>query len=197
MGAPIQMALAAVHTPPADQLNMLMPVPLFHVTGLLAQMIRIFVAGSKMIFLRRWSVPDAVKLVVKYNVKMISGVPAITTAILQSGLLPEDYVIDTFSYGGAPPPKRLADDTKKRYPDAFVLHGWGMTEASGLFIAIAGPDCVERVGGTNHAATNKLSSPRVLATPFPSATCASLTWRPASLCRPTSWVSCKSAVAVS
>ncbi|KAL1405668.1 hypothetical protein Q8F55_009307 [Vanrija albida] len=144
MGVPFEMALPAVHEPPAEGPAVLMPVPLFHVTGLLAVMIRMFVAGAKMIFMRRWSVPDAVKLMVNHNIRLISGVPSITTAILQSGLLPDDYEMDGMSYGGAAPPKRLPADVKARFPAAFVSHGWGMTECSGLFIAIGGQDYVDR-----------------------------------------------------
>lgn len=66
------MALAA-HAPPPQQLVTLAPVPLFHVTGLLAGMVRIFASGTKMVFLRRWSVPDAVKLIVEHNIKSLGG----------------------------------------------------------------------------------------------------------------------------
>jgi acyl-CoA synthetase (AMP-forming)/AMP-acid ligase II len=120
MGAPVDMAMAAAHTPAEEQGIALIPVPLFHVTGLLAVMVRVFYAGTQMVFMRRWSVPDAVKLIVKNNIKMLSGVPAITTAILQSGLLPKDYHFDALSYGGAPPPKRLGNDVKTRFPAAFM-----------------------------------------------------------------------------
>lgn len=143
MGATLDMVIEAALNPPEEQIVALMPVPLFHVTGLLAQMIRVFVAGTKMIFLRRWSVPDAAKLIVKYNINVVSGVPAITTALLQSGLLPKDHKFDAIAFGGAPPPKRLQGDVRAAYPDAFVNHGWGMTEAAGLFIAIGGGDYVD------------------------------------------------------
>lgn len=119
MGAPIEMAMAA-HTPPPEQLVLLMPVPLFHVTGLLATTIRVFFAGSKMVFQRRWSVPDAVKLILDQKVMLLGGVPSIATAVLQSGLLPPDYQFAAVSYGGAAPAKRLAKDVKDRFPAAFM-----------------------------------------------------------------------------
>jgi acyl-CoA synthetase (AMP-forming)/AMP-acid ligase II len=142
-GAPVSMALGA-HAPPPEQLNVLMPVPLFHVTGLLAVTVRCFFAGSKLVFQRRWSVPDAVKLCLDQKIHMISGVPSIATAILQSGLLPEDFQFAALSYGGAAPAKRLAGDVNKRFPAAFINHGWGMTEAAGLHIAISGQDYLDR-----------------------------------------------------
>lgn len=121
-----------------------MPVPLFHVTGLLAVMTRHFHSGSMMVFMRRWSVPDAVKLLVKYDIRGLGGVPSIATAILQSGLLPDSHQLEAISYGGAAPPKRLGGDVKKRFPNAFINHGWGMTEAAGLHIAISGQDYIDR-----------------------------------------------------
>ncbi|BEJ16856.1 hypothetical protein CspHIS471_0602570 [Cutaneotrichosporon sp. HIS471] len=142
-GAPIEMALGA-HAPPPQPLNVLMPVPMFHVTGLLAVTVRVFFAGSKLVFQRRWSVKDAVKLCVDHKIDMLSGVPSIATAILQSGLLPTDFHFAALSYGGAAPAKRLACDVKDRFPTAFINHGWGMTEAAGLHIAISGQDYIDR-----------------------------------------------------
>lgn len=73
-----------------------------------------------------------------------TSVPSIATAILQSGLLPDDYQLDAISYGGAAPPKRLGGDMRKRFPNAFINHGWGMTEAAGLHIAVSGQDYIDR-----------------------------------------------------
>lgn len=73
MGAPVEMAIAAAHAETEEQSVALMPVPLFHVTGLLAVMTRHFHSGAKMIFMRRWSVPDAVKLILKFNIKGLGG----------------------------------------------------------------------------------------------------------------------------
>lgn len=67
------MAFAAALTPPPEQGNVLMPVPLFHVTGLLASMTRMFHIGARMVFMRRWSVPDAVKLLVKFQIRNVGG----------------------------------------------------------------------------------------------------------------------------
>lgn len=76
MGAPVAMAVAAATTPPEDQVSGLMSVPFFHVTGNISwnAMVR---QGARMVMMRRWSVPDAIKLIVRYNIKNLGGwVPA-------------------------------------------------------------------------------------------------------------------------
>jgi acyl-CoA synthetase (AMP-forming)/AMP-acid ligase II len=99
---------------------MLVSIPIFHVTGCLAILNKAISGGGKLVFQRRWSVPDAVKLILKEKVNVVGGVPAIATAILQSPLLPKDYQFISVAYGGAPPAKRLAGDLAKRFPEALV-----------------------------------------------------------------------------
>lgn len=71
--------------------------------------------------------------------------PAIATAIIQSPLLPKDYVFTGLTYGGAAPPERLAADIAGRWPTAVATHAYGMTETNGLHVALTGPDYHERV----------------------------------------------------
>ena len=72
MGAPLEEALA-VHNPPEEQGVMLIPVPLFHVTGTLGWMARGFHLGMKMVFMRRWNVEHGVKLIVDEKIGVIGG----------------------------------------------------------------------------------------------------------------------------
>ncbi|BEI86715.1 hypothetical protein CcaverHIS002_0700610 [Cutaneotrichosporon cavernicola] len=57
--------------------------------------------------------------------------------------LPKDYVFDTMSYGGAPPPDSLAGNLKKRWPNLLLVHGYGMTETNAVHNALAGQDYVD------------------------------------------------------
>jgi acyl-CoA synthetase (AMP-forming)/AMP-acid ligase II len=72
MGGSLEDALAA-HNPPEVQGTMLLPVPLFHVTGSMGWMMRAFQMGMKMAFMRRWSVPDGIKLIVDEKIGVIGG----------------------------------------------------------------------------------------------------------------------------
>ncbi len=63
----------AAHTPPEAQGVMLLAVPLFHVTGCLGWMVRAWVMGFKIVFMRRWNVDDAVKLCIDEKIGFIGG----------------------------------------------------------------------------------------------------------------------------
>lgn len=130
---------------PADtkQTVILLPVPLFHCTGGQSWVTRSLSSQGALVFMKRWSVPDAVKLVKAEKVNVVGGVPSIATALFQSPDLPKDHVFDTISYGGAPPPARLAGDLKGRWPNSMLVHGYGMTETNAIHTALAGEDYVD------------------------------------------------------
>jgi acyl-CoA synthetase (AMP-forming)/AMP-acid ligase II len=116
-GADLKTALARFD-PPAKQNSYLVAVPLFHVTGCLSWLIRAINTGSKVVFMRRWNVADAIKLIKDEKINVIGGVPAIVTSIVQSPLLPKNYPISNVSFGGAPPPKGIAKTINDQWPGA-------------------------------------------------------------------------------
>lgn len=117
MGAPASMVMDMIAAPPAEQPVALMAVPFFHVTGCLSILLKAMGDGNTLILMRKWDVPEAARLMVKYKVNVVSGVPVILLAVMQSGLLPKDYKLSFASYGGAPPPERMAGDIKKTWPE--------------------------------------------------------------------------------
>lgn len=117
-GAPVSMVMDMIANPPQEEQNvLLMAVPFFHVTGCLSILLKAIGDGNTLVLMRRWEVPEAARLMVKYGVNVISGVPVILLAVMQSGLLPKDFALKFASYGGAPSPERMAGDIKKRWPD--------------------------------------------------------------------------------
>lgn len=135
-----------VKRPPKEQPVIFLPVPLFHVTGGVSWVFKAVNGGCKLVFIRKWNPPAAVKLIVQEKINVLGGVPAVPTAILQSPDLPKDWKINSLSYGGAPPPERLAADLHKRWPAANLVHGYGMTEVNAVHTAIAGMDYVNKPG---------------------------------------------------
>lgn len=113
--AQVEEALSAV---PEQQPCILLATPLFHVTALCGGFIAQYQSGIKGVFMRRWSVPDAVRLIVDNGVSFLGGVPAVVMSVLQCPDLPADHVFNRISYGGAPPPKRLPGDLARRWPEA-------------------------------------------------------------------------------
>lgn len=138
-----QMQEMVLNAPPVQNVG-LMGVPFFHVTGNLSILLKFFTDGNQLVLMRRWNVDEAVRLMVKYKVNVIGGVPAIVLAVMQSPKLPKDFPITGVSYGGAPSPERLAGDIKKRWPEIGLASAWGMTETNAPHTAIAGEDFVER-----------------------------------------------------
>lgn len=143
-GADLATALSRFDPPPTQQ-SYLVAVPLFHVTGCLSWLVRALNLGSKVVFMRRWNVRDAIELIKEETVNVIGGVPAIVTSILQSPHLPPDHPITNVSFGGAPPPRGLAKQVVEHWPKASVVNGYGMTETNGIVTSLVGQDYIENV----------------------------------------------------
>lgn len=143
-GAPAKDVIALVSSPRPDACALL-SIPLFHVQGCLNWFIGAINDGSRLAFLRRWSVPDAVRLMVAEKVTKIGGVPTIATSVLQSPLLPKDFELQASAFGGASPPARLPGDLQKRWPSMVVATGWGMTETNSTTTGFCGPEYLAKV----------------------------------------------------
>jgi acyl-CoA synthetase (AMP-forming)/AMP-acid ligase II len=117
MALPDILAAAAVAAAGPPNVSLL-AIPFFHGTGCLSWLVKCIKDGAKLVLMRRWSVKDAVKLMVEHNVNAIGGVPSITSAIIKSGLLPKDHKIRVAAYGGALPAENLAQDVVDTWPEA-------------------------------------------------------------------------------
>lgn len=143
MGAPFEMAFMLLTTPPEEQSVVLLGIPLFHATGCFSTLLTGVNNGVKTVLMKRWNVDDAVDLIVKHKVTNIGGVPAIPTALINSGKLPKDHKFTAVTFGGAAPAKRLPGDIQKAWPDAAFGTGWGMTELNAIHCMHAGVDYAE------------------------------------------------------
>ncbi|WRT69457.1 uncharacterized protein IL334_006443 [Kwoniella shivajii] len=152
--APTRAALRAGIPPPPlpkptdPQRTLLLAIPLFHVTGCLSWLMRAFFAGSKMVLMRRWNTAEAVNLIVDENVRIIGGVPAVISSIIQSPLLPTSQTFDTVFYGGAPPSSHMPKEVKTKWPKAGLVQGYGLTETNAYVCSVAGADYLDRPDST-------------------------------------------------
>lgn len=149
-GASPDEAIKQGFTPNPDLVSLL-SIPLFHVQGCLTWLMLALHNGAKLVFLRHWSVPTAVKIMVEEKVGKIGGVPAIPTAILQSPLVPADYELKTTTYGGVTAPSDLAQRLVKRWPKIVPGTGWGMTETSAFHTGFNGREYLEKPHGAGQA----------------------------------------------
>ena len=134
----------ALATAPKEDACALLSIPLFHVQGNLNWLVCAVAEGTKLAFLRRWSVPDAIKIMVQEKVGKIGGVPAIATSVLQSPLLPKSFQLASTTFGGASPPTRLPADIMRRFPECIPATGWGMTETNSTHTSFAGVEYVNK-----------------------------------------------------
>jgi acyl-CoA synthetase (AMP-forming)/AMP-acid ligase II len=130
--------------PPQPRIGLLV-IPLFHVTACSASLMGSMVAGSTSIFMRKWDVLEAMRIIEGERVQLTGGVPAIAWQILEH---PERDRFDlssleTISYGGAPSAPELVRRIRAEF-GALPGNGWGMTETMGTVAAHIGEDYLGR-----------------------------------------------------
>jgi len=124
----------------------LMVVPLFHVTGLCANLNPTLFNGGKMVLMHRWDAGKALAIIEKERVTQTGGVPTIAWQLLEH---PDRAMFDLSSleglaYGGAPSAPELVRLIAEILPKAAPGNAWGMTETSATFCGHAGEDYVNR-----------------------------------------------------
>ena len=154
-------ARAAVNTlrdtappdPDKPQAAVMLPVPLFHVTGLVPVMLGAFVGGSKLVMTYKWDPDRALELIERERVTNFVGVPTMSWDLLEAPTFDQR---DTSSLtavggGGAPMPpelvKRIEDNFSKGRPSL----GYGMTETNAYGPGNAGDDFVAHPTSTGRA----------------------------------------------
>jgi long-chain acyl-CoA synthetase len=116
-------------------------VPLFHVSGLHAQLLSSLVNGRRLVFMHRWNPGEAIKLIAKYRVTQFNGAPSMVMQLLEHSSFDFDAMRGTLSgigFGGAGLPQRLIEEAVGRLGPSMSGIGFGMTETSGVASAIAG-----------------------------------------------------------
>ena len=125
----------------------LVGVPLFHVSGLLGQMVPGAVFGSTLVLMPKWNAELALELIERERVGMIAGVPAMVWQLLESPDLDKRDVSSLLmvGYGGAAAPPELFRQAKRLLPSVAGTTGYGITEASSMIAGIMGADYEARL----------------------------------------------------
>jgi acyl-CoA synthetase (AMP-forming)/AMP-acid ligase II len=123
----------------------LMVIPLFHVTACSASLMGSMVAGNTTIFMRKWDILEAMRIIEREHVQVTGGVPTIAWQILEH---PDRDKYDLSSlelitYGGAPSAPELVRRIWEEF-GALPGNGWGMTETMATVTAHVGEDYVNR-----------------------------------------------------
>ena len=140
--------------PPDFQPSMLMPLPLFHVSGSHAGLLSSFLQGRKIVMMYKWSPEEALRLIEAERITSFNGVPTMTWEILQSPELSKYDLrsLTDLSGGGAPMPSSMVEQLRKLLPDKHFALGWGMTETSAGGTNIGDDDLEVRPSSCGRAA---------------------------------------------
>ncbi len=129
---------------------LLMPVPLFHVTGCVAIMLNTFHAGTKTVMMPRWNPEYALELIERERVTQLVGVPTMSWDLLES---PDFEKRDTSSMvfiggGGAPAPPELVKRVDRNFSNGMPTLGYGMTETNAYGPQTRGEDFLRKPTST-------------------------------------------------
>lgn len=121
--------------------TILTAVPLFHVSGLHAQLLSALRGGRRLVFTHKWDPIDAIELMKKEQVTQFNGAPSMVMQLLREPGFHTLEVMKTFSglgFGGAGLPASLVDKALSTLTEQMIGIGFGMTETNGVGSGAAG-----------------------------------------------------------
>jgi len=132
----------------------LLVVPLFHATGLSANLSPSLNAGGKIVLMRRWEAEPAMQLIEREKVNATGGVPTIAWQLIEHPARSKYDLssLQSVSYGGAPSAPELVRKIVEVFPASQPGNGWGMTETTATFTSHLGKDYENRPDSAGPAA---------------------------------------------
>ena len=121
---------ALCHLSSRDKL--LIMAPLFHVTALNSQLVKIVHAGATGILMRAFKTEDILDTIEREQITEMTGVPAMYSMMLQSPTIERRNLTSLryCGYGGAPAPVEVIKTLKEKFPTWRLRNVYGLTEAS-------------------------------------------------------------------
>ncbi|MCP8689977.1 class I adenylate-forming enzyme family protein [Marinobacterium sedimentorum] len=116
-------------------------VPLFHVSGLHAQLLTALRTGRRLVFMHKWDPAAAVELMATEQVTQFNGAPSMVMQLLREPGFHSELVkggLAGLGFGGAGLPQGLIDEVLTALPEQLVGIGYGMTESNGVGAGISG-----------------------------------------------------------
>lgn len=138
--------------------TVLTAVPLFHVSGLHAQLLVSLRHGRRLVFLHRWDPKAALELMRAERVTQFNGAPSMVLQLLAEPGFDQPEVVGNLSgigFGGAGLPQRAIDEVLRKVRPSLSGVGFGLTETNGVGSAISGD------GFAAHPQSSGLASPIV------------------------------------
>ena len=107
-----------------------MAVPLFHVSGLHAQLLSALRHGRRIVFMHRWDPARAIELIRDEGITQFNGAPSMMMQLLAEAGFDDDTAtrsLGGLGFGGAGLPQRVIDDLLGRQAEFDVRH-WLRTD---------------------------------------------------------------------
>lgn len=120
---------------------LLTAVPLFHVSGLHAQLLTALRSGRGMVIMHRWDPKEAVKMLKQHNITQFNGAPSMVMQLFREPGFLSPTVLDNMAglgFGGSGLPEVLVELVLKEMPNHMVGSGFGMTESNGVGASSSG-----------------------------------------------------------
>jgi len=128
----------------------LLPVPLFHVTGCHASMLGCFGTGRKLVMMDKWDAEAALALIEEHSVTHFLGVPTQSFEILRHPRR-SDFDLSTMvevAGGGSARPAEHVGAIHDAFDHATPRIGYGLTETNALGAINGGPSYMLKPGST-------------------------------------------------
>lgn len=116
-------------------------VPLFHVSGLHAQLLTALRHGRRLVFMQRWDPVRALELIQSEKITQFNGAPAMVAQLLNQPAFAQvarEGSLAGVGFGGAGLPQSLIDAVLRLQSDSMSGIGFGMTESNGVGSAASG-----------------------------------------------------------
>lgn len=116
-------------------------VPLFHVSGLHAQLLSALRNGRRLVFIHRWEPARALELIAAEKVTQFNGAPSMVLQLLAEPGFDDPArtaSLGGLGFGGAGLPQRAIDEVLRRPQGEMAGIGFGLTESNGVGAAASG-----------------------------------------------------------
>ena len=112
--------------------RLLIMAPMFHVTALNSQLVKIIHAAATGVLMRAFKTEDILQTIEREKITEMTGVPAMYSMMLQSSSIERRNLssLRYCGYGGAPAPVGLINQLKRKFPAWRLRNVYGLTEAS-------------------------------------------------------------------
>jgi long-chain acyl-CoA synthetase len=132
--------------PPAGAKRILLPVPLFHVTGTHSCVVPAMNSGSTIVLMDRWRSDVALRLIDAEAINNVITVPTIAAQLVEELATAQRVPpsLEMVSWGGAPAGRELHRRAAEVLPGRFLTNGYGMTETSSVIASNSAEDMAAR-----------------------------------------------------